>query len=179
MNEDWRDDHRNKGDVVASYDELDQSISRMDPFTVAEGDYIDEETGEVYLDKGKPAVSSRLHPQHQSHGSTAGMHSSEFDDAEFDDVDSTASADDELTRIITEFAKESSGLSNELEVDPSDAASDIAENFFHKYPEWASLARSVGLSKREIKERVADYVYEEMLSVTGEPDTRNYSRYRE
>ena len=149
--------------IEASYEELDRRISSMDPDTIADQDYIDEETGEVYLERGEQASSSHLHPDYDSTRKEP-----VYDDYEDDEGDGTNWIDDELGSLgneslraefdqaVSEFAQGfiedyDSGMSNDAEY------YDAAENFFAMHQDdWPVWSSALGLSRQEIKTYVAD-----------------------
>lgn len=49
--------------VSGTEEEIDQSISHLDPDKIVDRDYMNSETGEIYLSKGEVARRSFLHPQ--------------------------------------------------------------------------------------------------------------------
>lgn len=158
--------------IYGTREELDKRISSMDPFTVAEDDYVDSDTGEVYLARGEPAMSSSLHPQHQDQSGSRGMNSwSEDDQMDFDAENAEAAitydsvnAHDDLVALINDFADGHHGLDKELNVAPEHAAPEHADSFFLLRPEWRELAMQANLSKRAVREIVIDSVYNALMS---------------
>jgi len=163
--------------VWGSHEELDRSISSMDANTIARKDYIDEETGEVYLSAGDAAGSSILHPQHQKEIERKRQDSSdewdreraewarEDEEYELEKQRAFDEASSAYVEALSDYAGNWTHFTSEMPgVEPEDAAPDAADGFFHEYPEWRSWARALDLSKEDIRSAVVDHVHEAMLT---------------
>jgi hypothetical protein len=150
------------GIVWGTYDELNRSISAMDGDSIADKDYIDEETGEIYLDKGKMAKSSSLHPQYEVNAKINMQQDDQWGEEEdlIHEEDYRSKIQSEFDEAVREFVLETSD--NEEMVDPAGMAFDIAEGFFHKYSNWRVWASVLELTKADIHSAVAEAVYEAM-----------------
>jgi hypothetical protein len=81
-------------------------------------------------------------------------------------------AEEKLAAAIRRFAKNWTNFTTEMpDIQPEDAASDAALSFFYEYPEWEKWVHAMWdpygydkkLSKSEVQERVADYVFDAMM----------------
>src|SRR5574342_1118518 len=85
--------------------ELRRIISAMDPDEIANFDYVDEDTGEVFLQKGEKASQSYLHPAHKSEEQKPKF---QYDDADLDDAEEDGNlqkiSQDAFDAAVKEFA---------------------------------------------------------------------------
>lgn len=158
--------------------ELRKVIAAMDPDQVSDDDYIDNETGEVYLVKGALARKSVLHPQDKVDRRARDIERRRTRDielaaeeeawrAEDDEWEATrAKASDDAEAAYQDACREyaSFWVGDEHSAEAQDVASDAAEGFFSYYPRWKEWAQRLGLSRADIQSAVADYVYEAMTS---------------
>ena len=161
-------------EIEATEPELRSIIAQMDPNQVADDDYFDTDTGEVYLEKGRRARSSELHPQYKLDRDekrrardielAAEEESDRAEEEEWERSRAQAYEDAETAfqGAVREFASDWTG--NEHSEHAADVAPDAAENFFYQYTQWKEWARMLGLSRDIIKSIVADEVYEAMTS---------------
>lgn len=173
------------GAYWGTYEELDRSISAMDPDTVADRDYIDIDTGEIYLDKGQQARMSFLHPKHAEDHAAYRKIQKDLDDAEYEaemaqldaeeaqwaqeDAAEESRREAEINAARTEFeqavqtfaqgALDYAGSEHEFD----QIAMDMAENFFHTNPQWKIWSRLLGMSRDDMKSYVAEMAYEASL----------------
>jgi hypothetical protein len=71
-------------------------------------------------------------------------------------------------KAVDEFSKQFRDFTLESpEISPEDAAPDLAENFFHEYPDWPKWAAALRMSRIHMKEAITDYVYEAMMKGAG------------
>lgn len=160
-----------KEDITASYEELDRRISSMDPDTIVDEDYIDDETGEIHLQKGMMAKQSMLHPDHRAWTRSQDDERRQIEDEEFraeygdddldyinDELDSLDSMSDqaEFDQAVEEFASSFREDNQGDEAYDEGSFYDAAENFFYNHPEWEKWSKSLGLTRQEIKTYVAD-----------------------
>ena len=103
------------GTMWGTKEELDHSISAMDPETIVDLDYVDVDTGEVYLEKGQSAGESRLHPEYARQ-------------AEVERVARDQSWADEEAQWAKEDAEEASYQANKIN-DASNEFSDASRKF--------------------------------------------------
>lgn len=156
--------------------ELDRSVSAMDPDTVADHDYVDSDTGEVVLSRGELARKCRFHPQYlldrqeKAKERQARLDAEEaqweLEDAEYEreEEEHKRQARIDLDAAVAKFAESCKDyMIDNPDVDPSDIVSDIAESFFFQNPDWVSWAGLLGMSRRSIKSYVADMAYEAMM----------------
>lgn len=158
---------REDGTVMwGSKKDLDHSISAMDPKTLATHDYVDEDTGEIYLEKGQPAEKSVLHPDHVAPVNRWSLpDESDEVEEEVDDFDQRDSARREFEDAIKEFAANSASYTmDNSDVDPMDVASDMAESFFHQFPQWKMWAQVLSMTRQDIKSAASEAAYEVMIS---------------
>lgn len=161
-------------------DELEETIAAMGPDDVAADDYVDSDTGEIVLEKGNLARSSLLHPQNiidrqekqrARDAELIAMHDQwDKDDAEYEAEEERIKAGRiaEYEAALKEFAAGAADFVNDNpEVDPSGVATDMAENFFHVYVSWMTWARTLGISKEEMKGAVASECYEVMIGANA------------
>jgi hypothetical protein len=123
-------------------DELEASrlISSKASDEIATDDIVDEETGEICIEKGQPYGESILHPDETARRER--YHDDRM--AQFDDDDNLA-----------DF--ESSGVSAE------DIAQDGVLSFFHEYPEWKKWSELLDMDKGLMKAILSDHVYDALL----------------
>src|ERR1044072_4307307 len=137
------------GVVFGTRDELDRSISAMDPDTIADKDYVDQDTGEVYLELGKPAVSSVFHPAYVKKPKK--LHRGAY------------TPEEDLIKAIADFAENWTDFGLESpDIEPEAGAADSPESFFAMHPEWARGADDLGISLEELKAMIVDAVYAAM-----------------
>jgi len=140
--------------IELSAAELKSKIADMNPDELLNDDWVDTETGEVVLLKGKPAKSSMLHPQHST---TIKRQKFGVDEKGEEETDSTE-VEHKLSNAIDEFVADW----QDEKADES-IAMDAAEGFFYSYyPQWKQWARVLGMNKRDIKMMVAEAIYEIM-----------------
>jgi hypothetical protein len=159
--------------------ELEKTIAAMGPDDVAVDDYVDTETGEIYLEKGQKARTSSMHPQyvkdHQEKRKAQQAAWAEEDarDAKEDEEweasqhAERASAEAAWTAALSEYAGNWTDFEKEMggeDVDLQSAAMDAAGGFFHYYPQWKQWAAKLDMKKEDIQSAVADFVYEAMLT---------------
>jgi len=168
--------------VLLPHDDLKQMISSMPADDVAVDDYVDEETGEVYLAKGKPARSSTMHDQHlidraskKSQADAASDAENERwdqEDAEYDEYKLGVSnqVQREFESAVKEYADGFANYGSEYSMGDFErddflqgAAPDAAEGFFASY-DWRKWAQWLGMSRDEMKTFVTDEIFEKMLS---------------
>lgn len=176
---------REDADVIwGTKEELDQSISHMDASSVAEKDYVDSDTGEIYLEKGNVASTSSLHPEYApvrrparrgKSNVTADDDAWEKEDEDWYDVRDNADeldrqkSQEEFDAAVKLFADGAKDYSSDLtsdEMTPADIAPDMAENFFFNNPTWKHWANQLDMTRADMKSLVADMVYEAMSSVS-------------
>lgn len=67
-------------------------------------------------------------------------------------------------QAIKEFIKPYTSFRQESpDTNPEDATPDLADNFFHEYPQWRDWARALDMSRSGMKGAIADYVYDAMM----------------
>jgi hypothetical protein len=125
--------------VEVPYEELKSMIASMDPDEIATQDYIDTDSGEVFLEKGEPAKNSRLHPNYTPRRLPSYLMQSEPE----------MTLEDAVAEYVSNW--EGSGI------EPGEA-SDAAEGFFHAYPGWEDMADEAGQTRAEVKSMVADFI---------------------
>lgn len=154
-------------------EELHHAIAVMRPDDVAEHDYINVDTGEVVLDKGKAARTSSLHPQFEKDWQAkrdAKRKQEDEEEARLDAEDAEyerrAKAQDyDIEAAFMDAVKEYAAGWADYDAggEPEDVAPDAAENFMQTHP-WQRFANLNKMSKADIKDLVADYVYEALSS---------------
>ncbi len=167
--------------ITASSNEIAQMIGAMPAHGVALQDYVDSETGEIYLEKGDRARKSSFHPQYaidRAENRNQQKLRDDLEDQEWAKEDEEwentqqkvrADADNEYTAALREFAenwtefKQEYGAEDE-KVDLESSATDAAAGFFHHYPEWKHWAAQLHLSKDDILSAVSEFVYEAMIT---------------
>lgn len=168
--------HEKNGAMFGTREELDRSISDMDAETVADYDYVDSDTGEIYLERGKPAKSSSLHPQYGIDKQAARDAKTLADDArdQADEDDWYASQEDEKSAALAEYdqaldqwKEQCQGAARDLafenpEFDAQTVASDMADGFFHQFPNWHKWARLLKLNHRDFKDLIVSDTFEAM-----------------
>lgn len=153
--------------IFGSREELDRSISSMDADTIAEKDYVDEETGEVYLAMGKRAGWSQLHPDYERAQEEKRL----ARQARWDAEEAAWAVEDEAYEIENENKRENAqreyntAIENFVdETDMSEVESndfdgvipDIAEGFFYEYSQWREWSSLLGISKATMKSLIVD-----------------------
>lgn len=157
--------------------ELEKLIVAMGPDDVADDDYVDSDTGEIYLEKGRPARSSQLHPEYmRDHAAKRAARDEERarEDAEWAKEDeewenekdrSYKEAEDAWIAALAEYAGNWTDFKQSMgddwdEDNGQSAAMDAAGGFFHQFPEWQRWAAELGMKKADMQSAIADYVYE-------------------
>ena len=157
--------------------ELEKLIAAMGPDDVAADDYVDSDTGEIYLEKDRKARTSQLHPEYVRDMQARTLADREArrledeqwakEDAEWEEEQerSRQEADAAWNAALQEYAgnwtdfKQSMG--DEWDDDNGQgAAMDAAEGFFHQFPEWKRWAAELGMKKADMQSTIADFVYE-------------------
>ena len=159
--------------------DLEETIAAMGPDDIAIDDYVDSDTGEIVLEKGKLARSCPMHPQYTidrqekqaaRDAELIAMHDEwDKDDAEYEAEEERIKAGRiaEYEAAVKEFAEGAADfVSGNPDVDPSDVATDMAENFFHVNVSWMTWARTLGISKAEMKSAVSEACYEVMINAS-------------
>lgn len=144
-------------DVMLPRRELLDLIATMDPEEVADGEHVDEDTGEVLLARGQKAGSSYVHPDYK-HVKRPTDH---MDGPEgHDEYDNELSVEDEYQDAIEAYAAD---FANESYDDPEGMAADAAEGFFALSPAWKTWSSTLGLSKADMKSAIADLIYSQVM----------------
>lgn len=153
--------------------ELSAKIAAMGPDDVADDDYVDADSGEVVLEKGKKARTSRSHSQHgtdyaERQAQKRATRDAEMSALDAEDAEYEASRPDpvkEYHEAVAAFAANWSDWSSEgMGTAPEDAANDAALGFFTDNPKWRTWARALYMSKAEMQSAVAEFVYEAMTN---------------
>jgi hypothetical protein len=137
-------------------------LDHSDPHDVAEFDYVDVDTGEVYVEKGQTFGDSNLHPWKKFDKllvkspqlgvnnndeiplKLVGKYGDSFEHVELD-----------YRKAIDEFAA-NYGSDFPSDIDVTDSAWDIADNFFFEYPDWKMWSEVLMISKEEMKSAAAE-----------------------
>jgi len=139
-------------EVEGTKEEIQSLIAAMDPNDVAEDEYYDSETGEVYLASGQKAGSSWMHPSYQKVQPLS---------MSWDDMDEEPTgAEHDLDSAIHDYV---SGFEGESFEDPEGMAPDAAEGFFALNPQWKTWATELGMTKADIKSHVAELINSSMM----------------
>jgi hypothetical protein len=139
-------------EVEGTKEEIQSLIAAMDPNDVAEDEYYDSETGEVYLASGQKAGSSWMHPSYQKVQPLP---------MSLDDMDEEpAGAEHDLDAAIHDYV---SGFEGESFDDPEGMAPDAADGFFALNPQWNTWATELGMTKADIKSHVAELISSSMM----------------
>ncbi len=145
--------------IEGTEEELDKIISSMDPDTISDKMYTDSETGEIYLDVGEKANSSRLHPEYRLNDDWKYEGNYDPDDDMTDDHDediNSVSARDQFHKDAENYADE---LDNDLMgVAPEDAAPDMARSWLLTSG-WGNRLSEIGLTQWNAIEIVQDLIY--------------------
>jgi hypothetical protein len=146
--------------------QLIRFINSHDGDEISDEDLVVSEYGEIALEAGQPYKMSYLHKDYQrSSRRSAPIKGYEFDDDDFEDEPEEEEneyerADKEFRATVADFAE---GFVSEFtEDDPADIAYDGADGFFWNYPQWKTWASALRMSKAEMKEAVADMIYDAM-----------------
>ena len=160
-----------EGFIQLPEDEMRQVISKMDPDQVATKEYVDADTGEVYLSPGEKARSSSLHPQgriDRDERAAAKKASDEArwaqEDAEsaaYDAEQEKASRDDDqhAAHCRAQFDEALDEFVSNWEDDPNlepGIEHDAAETFFDAYPEADDWGDAMGMSHESMLSAVMD-----------------------
>jgi hypothetical protein len=166
--------------------ELERIIAAMQPDEESQEDYVDIDTGEIVLEKGKKARTSPFHPQytidHQEHRKAdaaawvaqKAQWAKEDEEWEAEKERSRNEAQVAFDAAIREYAgnwtdwRQSMGHEEDYGTDEQSVAMDAAAGFFHQFPEWKRWAVELGMKKEDIQSAVADFVYEAII--TGRVD---------
>jgi len=168
------------GMIEQPLEQLRQTISAMSPGDVATTEYVDSDSGEIYLSKGDLARDSALHPQYAEDRAELSRYRKKWsdelasdtaEDIDYDETEDedeqlgTASLYEEFQETVREFASNWSEYAEESPEDlaPEHAAHDAALGFFSDYPDWRKWADAVGMTKSEMHAAVQDSVYAAML----------------
>jgi len=166
---------------LMSRDEAIEYISAQDGEDYTPYDIVDEETGEVYLEKGDMFNSSAFHPEHKPGNKRAkknfGRPGAPYYCKDcYEDLgpggiedhvckgESVSDAYIDYHNALREFGNNWTDYTEEAGLEPSDVAFDAAEGFFTQYPEWTQWAECLDMTRAAIKADVADYVYDAMAS---------------
>lgn len=141
---------RGLGEAILSPARLRDAISKLPADAKAKQDYIDDDTGEIVLERGQRADTCRLHPAYKPPRKWY----EPAPDAEDDEDAGYAAAERAYATASRTYAAQFAG---ELD-DPDSQAPDAAEGFFSEYPKWREWARILRLSRRDIKSAVAELI---------------------
>lgn len=163
--------HEKDGAMWGTREELDQSISHMDPNSVADKDYVDIDTGEIYLEKGETAGTSMLHPQHDEDVAAYSNLQQQLDDEEYADEEDELDQSDvvqnvraEFDAAVAEFAASATDVTSTYpDEDPAGLMHDLADGFFVQYPRWRTWASLMNMSKQDMQSYVAEMAYEAVV----------------
>lgn len=144
-------------DVYLPRRELLDLIAAMDPEEVAGGEYVDEDTGEVFLARGQKAGSSYVHPDYK-HVKRPSRYMD--DEPDYEGVEPTGNVQNQYQTAIEMFAADFEG---EKFDDPEGAAMDAAEGFFVLNPEWKMWGPALGLTKSDMKSHVAELIHSNLM----------------
>lgn len=166
-------------EVMRPLAELEPIIAAMGPDDLADDDYIDSETGEFYLEKGRPARSSELHPEYgrdrvaarvvrdEENAREEAEWAKEDEEWENEKARSKQEAEAAWMAALSEYAGNWTDFKQSMSADfdgegdmGSTAAFDAALGFFHHYPDWRRWAAELGMKKADMQSAVADFVYE-------------------
>ena len=143
-------------EFLGTIEEIEAEFAKMSPEEIATKDYIDSESGEIYLEVGQAVGESPLIKQKQN--SYYNLHQDEYEDEQFEDE--TAQAQEELDGAIASFVADVKWDHDMTEDDMSeDAALDIADAFFHENPDWQRWCSILGISKQTVKMMVAEMIF--------------------
>lgn len=159
--------HDKDGVTWGTYEDLDRAISHMDPDTVAEKDYVDSDTGEIYLEKGQQAKKSRLHPDWVRTSKLRSWEAEgpdEDDDDEAIEFDPRETAQREFDAAVKSFAESCKDYDAKDEYEVEQIVPDLAESFFVQNPLWRSWCRWLDMNRADMKSYVADMAHEAMIS---------------
>ena len=163
--------------------DLEQKIKAMGADDVAEDDYVDSDSGEIYLEKGLKARTSQLHPEYvrdMQVRMAADREARRLEDEQWAKEDAEWEAEQDRAKqeaqtafdaAVREYAgnwtdwRQSMG---DEDTEEQSVAMDAAEGFFHQFPEWKRWAAELGMKKSDIQSMVADFVYEAII--TGRVD---------
>ncbi len=155
-----------------SEDEAKEIISNADGDAVSKQDIIDEDTGEIYISAGdsfnkSPWNSDYVAPKRgPKRGPIVDEPEDEEPEEDWFEADRIRrkGLEDAYRAAVKEFAEQFTSFQEESpDITPEDAASDVAENFFHEYPEWRDWATALQMSRTAMKEAITDYVYDAMM----------------
>ena len=173
--------YRVGGSAEGTMEEIEAEIAEMNPNDYSDFDYVDTDTGEIYLSLGRAARSSEFHPQYEidlaqrraeneeRHREQYRLEDEEYkkEDEEWEDKKRTDFdlMEKEYKNAIRRFADDWTGYSlEETGVSAEDAASDAASSFFYQFPEWKNWARQLQITKQDIHSAVTDWVYHAMTT---------------
>lgn len=163
--------------------DLEKRIKAMGADEVADDDYVDSDSGEIYLEKGLKARTSQLHPEYlrdRAARAAADREARRLEDEQWAKEDAEWEAEKDRSKqeaqaafdaAVREYAgnwtdwRQSMG---DEEVEEQSVAMDAAAGFFHQFPEWKRWAAELGMKKADIQSMVADFVYEAII--TGRVD---------
>lgn len=165
------------GALFGSLEDLDHSISAMDPDTLATHDYVDADTGEIYLEKGRASRTSSLHPEYtKDHAAKRAARNAEWEaeeatyakeDEDWENEKERARSEAEVAWVaaLAEYAGNWTDYKVSMGNEYDDEAvqgfvGDAAEGFFSHYPDWKRWAIELGMKKHDMKSAIVDYVYE-------------------
>ena len=150
--------------VEEPLEQLRKTISAMAPNDVAATEYVDSESGEIYLSKGDLARDSVLHPQWTEDRDELARLRKKWaeEDAAADYNEPEEDDSIQLASDVKEFASNWSSFEEESpDITPEDAASDAALGFFVDFPQWRNGSNE--MSRSDILSWVVDEVYEAMI----------------
>lgn len=134
---------------------LISTITSLDPEYIAVKDYIDDDSGEVFLAAGQKAKTSPYHPSYKKKRPSWYMD----EEPDFENVDPPSNAQNQYQTAIEMYAADFTGENFE---NPEGAAFDLADTFFVLHPEWKMWSKSLGISKADMKNQIADLIFNEM-----------------
>lgn len=149
---------------IASEEELKSIISKMEPDWAAEYDYVDDDTGEIVLEKGVQARFSHLHPQYEIDKQIKQQEKQIAYNQEFDNDQNIM--EQQLDTSIVTFVESIDVEDLRQFEDIESAVTDIAENYFWQYPGWKTWAADCvpPRKKSDIKMQIAEMIYEKSIN---------------
>lgn len=147
--------------VYHTRDELIKIISQMLPDEISQFDYIDDDSGEIVLEKGEKARDCYLHPQYQLDRKA---HVDQIKN-DLENWDNETIGEQSLLNTITVFVENLDIEDLKRFDDLQSAISDVAETYFVTHPDWKYWAADClpPRTKRDIKEQIIDLIFEKTV----------------
>jgi hypothetical protein len=157
--------------IELSPEEAREKLSSLPSGDITDEEWVDADSGEIYLNPGDSYGKHPLHPEFIS--PTRQRSNIDLDDDEVSDSSAHnkwTTAVQEYVENWTDYGSNAAPGEDELQMDDEGdlqgVAMDAADSFFSLYPQWKGWSVEMGMSRSEMKSAISEFIYTAMI--TGE-----------